>query len=62
MSVSFRWNSFCCFLESLGHCTGLLRVWFSRNDSVSDPDFWDEVFSIGDVCASTSFLCLNSGM
>ena len=62
MSVSFRWISFCCFLESLGHRTGMLLVWFSRSDSVSDPDNWDEVSFIGDVCAPTSFLCLNWGL
>ena len=36
----------------------MLLVWFSRSDSVSDPDTCDEVSFIGDVCASTSFFCL----
>ena len=36
--ISFRWISFCWLLESLGHCTGMLLVWFSRIDSASDPD------------------------
>ena len=58
MSVSFRWISCCCLLESLGHCTGVMLAWFS----VSDPDTWDEISFIGDVCASTSLLCLNSCM
>ena len=38
MSVSFRWISCCCSLESLGHCTGVLLVWFSRGNSALDPD------------------------
>ena len=58
MSVLFRWSSGWCFLESLGHCTGVLLVWFSRSNSESDPDTWDEVIFISDVCASTSFSCL----
>ena len=58
MSVSFLWVSGCCFLESLGHCTAVLLVWFPRSESVSDPHTWGEVFLIGDVCDSTSFLRL----
>ena len=58
MSVSYRYISGCCFWESLGHCTGVLLVWFPRSDSVSDPDTWGEVSLIGDVCDSTSILRL----
>ena len=36
----------------------MLLVWLSRDDSVSDPDTWDEVSFIVDLCASTSFFCL----
>ena len=38
MSVSFRWISCCCFLESLGHCTSVLLVLLSRSNSVLDPN------------------------
>ena len=62
MSVLFRWDSGCCFLESLRHCTGVLLFWFPRSDSVSDPDIRSEVSFIGDVYDSTSFFRLNSGV
>ena len=58
MSVLFCSISCCCFVESLGHCTGVFLVWFCRSDSVSDPHTWDDVSFTGDVCASTSFLRL----
>ena len=61
ISFSFRWIA-SCFLESLGHCTDVLLVWFSRSDSVSDPDTWGEISLIGVVCNSTSYFCLNSGV
>ena len=60
--TSCRWISDWCFLESLRICTGVLPVWFFRNVSVLDPDNGGEVSFIGDVCDSTSFLCLISGM
>ena len=62
MPFSFLWISGFRSVESLWHYTGKFLVWFSKNGSVSDPNIWREVSLIGDVCGSTSFLCLNSGV
>ena len=56
ISVSFRWISGCCFLESFEHCAGVLLVLFPKSDSVSDSDTLGEVSLTGDVCDSKSFL------
>ena len=42
--------------------TSGLLVWFPRRGSVLDTDTCDEVSFMGDVCDSTSALCLDSGM
>ena len=40
LSVSFLRISSSRFLGLTMHCTGVFPVWFSRNDSVPDPDTW----------------------
>ena len=62
ISVSFRWISFYRFVEALRHCIGVLLVWFSRNESLLDPNTRGEVCFNGDLCASTSIFCWNSGV
>ena len=61
MSNPFLWISRFRFVELLWHCTNVVSLWFFRNGSVLDPDTWGEVSLVGDVCDSTSLLCLNSG-
>ena len=60
MSISFVWVSELGFLESLRLGTSALLVWFPRSGSVLDTDTWGEVSLMGDVCDSTSLLCLGS--
>ena len=62
MSVSYLWFSELGFLESLRLSTSGLLVCFPGSGSVLDTDTWGEVFLMGDVCDSTSILCLDSGM
>ena len=49
-------------MESLRLSTSALLVWFPRSGSVLDTDTWGEFSLMGDVCDSTSLLCLDSGM
>ena len=60
MSISFLWISDLGFSESLRLYAGVFPVSFPGSGSVLDKDTWDVVFFIGEVCDSTSFLCLDS--